>query len=829
MRTTKKHFIFSLLSILILSSNGIHSQQMKLPDYLYEEFRKTPSPINKVRIKINPTELQWPSVAHWENRKVVYNIYLSQDSLFLSAKTQKSKNQKYCFYNPHKRLNPGVWYWKYEIVENDKVETKGTYSFVVTKEIPTFETPDFSEFMNNISKKHPRVMNQGNDIHLIRKQANTHPAYNGIVKKGMEVLKQEIYKGPLDDKDPAKAKKLQGVSGQEIRRYHVAIQAYVLSGNKELFDNLLNRINVLLTWPTHDLLGSQVLTCLSMGYDVLYDELSPTLKMKMIQCIEQQMCKGLDRWPGRIETRQVENHFWQMEIAGNFNAALATIHDSKIAQNMLEYTYELFIARFPNLSTKDGGGWAEGMGYFGVNHSCIVDMAILMKKVANANVFQMPWYKNLPDYYTYFAPVASQVSGFGDMHDRIKNGTFQGISSSLILSHETNNLSANYRLTSQLNNTPDKELLLNNTEAWYQIVNNVKIKPEELKLPEQMPNDKVFYNTGLAAMHTCITNPAAGTSVYFRSSPFGAKGHMHANQNSFNIARKGERLFYSTGYYTSFADPHSMTSYRNTRAHNTILINGCGQAYGHEGYGFIKRFLSGTELTYVCGDATAAYKPTVDKQFLSMNAESDVKETKEYGVGDAKLDLFERHLVFIRPDIIAIYDVLKSQQDCDWTFLLHTMKDQQPNIDKNGILHVTSTWNAACVNVFGSYPLKAESTDQFFSPAIDFKKKYHEVPNQHHVSYKTQNKSKSMRFLAVLQLGDKEEKLIPVQPNEKGEIKLGEILIIAELDANKPAAMTVKTPKSSLSVQASKAFSTLKEAGKEEISYNQYPEQMTCN
>lgn len=69
-----------------------------------------------------------------------------------------------------------------------------------------------------------------------------------------------------------------------------------------------------------------------------------------------------------------------MELAGNFIAALATVHDLPSSREMLEYTYGLFLARFPNLSTRDGG-WAEGFSYFGVNESCIVDMALLMKRV----------------------------------------------------------------------------------------------------------------------------------------------------------------------------------------------------------------------------------------------------------------------------------------------------------------------------------------------------------------------------------------------------------------------------------------------------------------
>ena len=814
--------LLSYLSICCISH--IQSQHVIYPQRLYEDFRKVSSPINNKEIKINPTELLWPSVKYWEGRDVVYNVYLSRDSLFPETTTFVSKNQRTCFYNPHKILDAGIWYWKYDIVDKDKIETKGIYSFVVPPKTITFESPCFTDFANNISKNHPRIMNQGNDINSVRKQMKNYPAYNTIVNNAMNALEFEVYQGPYYDENPAVEKRLQKMHSIEFKRYHDILQCYVLTGEEKLLDNLLSRINILLTWPTHDLLGSQVLTALSLGYDALYNELPANLKKQILQKIEQQMCSGLEKWPGGIETKQVENHFWQMEISGNFCAALATIHDSEIAKEMLKYTYELFIARFPNLSTKYDGGWAEGMGYFAVNNSCIINMALWMKKIAGVDVFHMPWYKKLSDYYIYFAPVNGQIEGFGDSHERKENGNKEGTSISFILSCESHYPSANYRLLSQFKAAENKSTFFNSIEPWYQMVNSIQFNSEKLVLPDSMPNEKVFYSTGLAAMHTDIKNVDKGTSVYFRSSPFGAKGHMHANQNSFNIARKGERIFYSSGYYTSFADPHSMTSYRNTRASNTILVNDCGQAFGHEGYGFIKRFLAGKEITYVCGDATAAYKPTTDKQFLTMNAENGIKETQAYGVGDSKLKLFERHLAFIRPNLIVIYDVLESEQDCNWTFLLHTMKDQQPTIEKSGTLRVVTPLNTACVNVFGSSFIQPFCTNQFFSPAIDFKKKYKEVPNQYHISYKTAKKSKRMRYLAILQLGENGDKLTPIHPNHKGEIRLGDITISAEMSPTKPAKMNIKTTKTSLDVQPTKTI--LKDTTKKQICYNQYPEQM---
>jgi hypothetical protein len=115
------------------------------------------------------------------------------------------------------------------------------------------------------------------------------------------------------------------------------------------------------------------------------------------------------------------------------------------------------------------------------------------------------------------------------------------------------------------------------TEPGYQIVNDIRFGTPQVAPPVNLPQARLFPGVGLAALHTDVLNSSRDTAVYFRSSPFGAKGHMHANQNAFNLSRRGEPLFYSTGYYTSFADAHSMSSYRHTLAHNTILVNGRGR------------------------------------------------------------------------------------------------------------------------------------------------------------------------------------------------------------------------------------------------------------
>ena len=795
--------------VLLLTFAFIARLQAQMPASLYEEWRKTSYPADDAVVSTNPSPLLWKSDKYWEKRKVTYNVYLSRNAAFPKAETQSSMNQRYCFYNPHRKLESGKWYWKYETVENGKVSSSEVYSFIVPESADGLVTPTAEEFRNNISKSHPRVMNYGRSMADIHRDAPQHRLYKSIINTAKEAAAKQIYRGAVTDPNPATARRLNQKAGKEVALYHELLEGYTLSADNDMKDALLKRTDVLLSWPTNDLLGSKVLTALALGYDMLYDELTAETKRQILTTIDKQFKEGLARWPGFTEARQVENHFWQMELAGNFTAALDTRGELESATEMLDYTYGLFIARFPNLATQDGG-WNEGEGYYSVNQTAVVDMALLLKKLGGIDIFKMGWYRNLPDYFTYFSPVASPVSGFGDMHDRVETGGLKGRSEMLTIGCEENNPYALYRffqsvrpVESFFGATADEKYWrkpLAKTEPWYQIVNNISVAPKRAKAPANQPTDKVFYGVGAAAMHSCLADQAKDVTVFFRSSPFGSKGHAHADQNSFNISRHGERLFYPTGYYTSFADLHSLTSYKHTRACNSMLINGYGQAFGHEGYGWIKRHIEGENMSYVCGEAGEAYKKTTDKQFADFMKEKGIKQDAHFGMGDTPMKKFERHLVFVRPDVVVIYDVLEADEASEWNLLLHTMRPS--TVDKNKLTVETSR-SYAEAQVFGSTAVKGSVTNKFFSPANDFKKKYQNgTPDQYHATFCNTEKVKQMRYLTIINMCDKGAKVTAQKSSGKGKWKIGDLQIEAEMDATKAPHATIKYGKEQLSIGA---------------------------
>jgi parallel beta-helix repeat protein len=142
--------------------------------------------------------------------------------------------------------------------------------------------------------------------------------------------------------------------------------------------------------------------------------------------------------------------------------------------------------------------------------------------------------------------------------------------------------------------------------------------------------------------------------------------HQHKDQNSFVIYRGSG----SGGWLAIDANRCSGSNglSKDTRVHNSILVNNEGQRYGY-GTGDIIKFEAGNNYTYVVGDASDAY----------------YTDPGGWGHGkDKMLSIFQRELVHIFPGYVVVFDRITptSQfQNATITYLLNTY--YQPVINGN--------------------------------------------------------------------------------------------------------------------------------------------------
>lgn len=125
-------------------------------------------------------------------------------------------------------------------------------------------------------------------------------------------------------------------------------------------------------------------------------------------------------------------------------------------------------------------------------------------------------------------------------------------------------------------------------------------------------------------------------------------GHQHPDINNFVIYANGTWLAIDPGY----------SKLKETRNHNTLLVNGEGQAGAGEKW---LDYMAFQKREPAPGITLAETSPEVD--YIIGNAGNIY-------IDEANLDYFERQLMFIKPDLIIIADRLKAKVNSNYEWLL---------------------------------------------------------------------------------------------------------------------------------------------------------------
>jgi hypothetical protein len=230
--------------------------------------------------------------------------------------------------------------------------------------------------------------------------------------------------------------------------------------------------------------------------------------------------------------------------------------------------------------------------------------------------------------------------------------------------------------------------------------------------------------------------------------------------------------------------PHYEKWFKATIGHNTVLIDGKGQPIGSgESYGWIARFLHGESISYALGDASKAY----DNQF---------KEPQKAG-----MQLFRRHLVFLRPSYIVVYDELEADHSAEWTWLIHSPYEISVDHESH-IFSASSTQAISRVDQFASAELAVELSTEFDPKPVNFRGlkgpdgKILEYKDQWHIYSRSKQKSEKFRYLTVFQVKSMNDhaEFIDIKATD-GSIKLSNWEIRAELDLSKEASFKILNQK----------------------------------
>ena len=171
---------------------------------------------------------------------------------------------------------------------------------------------------------------------------------------------------------------------------------------------------------------------------------------------------------------------------------------------------------------------------------------------------------------------------------------------------------------------------------------------------------RCFPDIGVAAMRSSWHKDA--TFVGFKCGPRYNHGHLDAN--SFVVSGSGERLLIDEGVWEPYAKDLGCDDEverrwnfdaNGTAGHNTLLVDGQGQRRGKE-----KSERAGGRIVKFRHNADIGADRMVDV------AVGDA--TEAYG---GKLQKFLRTLVFVKPDLLLVFDQIAAYQPCFLEWLFH--------------------------------------------------------------------------------------------------------------------------------------------------------------
>ena len=199
--------------------------------------------------------------------------------------------------------------------------------------------------------------------------------------------------------------------------------------------------------------------------------------------------------------------------------------------------------------------------------------------------------------------------------------------------------------------------------------------------------------------------------------------------------------------------------------------------------GKIQYFEDNNLFTYALADASDAYQGGVtDKMWIKKMAEAGVEASRKNGFGNAGVTKFKRHLLFIKPHTLIIYDELEAEKPISWTWLLHSPHEMKLSSD---YLFTSNQKFQSRMKLLSSIDCEQMIDTKFHEPAVNWvKKKLNgklvEYKDQWHFKAKTE-KSSRVKFLSVIQLSPKDNNFSPLKIQSSGKIEFDDFKLITDL------------------------------------------------
>ena len=630
-------------------------------------------------------------------------------------------------------LEPGEYAWNVEACDSREniLARRGFWFFRVPEGAAEFPWEDPAAILARVPDSHPRYMFLADRLPEIRATLATtrKRAWDSVRASAQRYLTAELPVPPEYHTytDPARQRMgytkyyayLRGIVDSAMSTMALA---YVLSGDERFG---LAAKKILLEVETWGIEGPMSVSAtwgdepgLSMArhghraYDWLYplfDDSERARVREMTIGRARQVLARLKR--ADYLAQPAESHNGRL-IAYLSEYAVSLKGEAPDAVEWLDYSLSALTTFYPHWGDSDGG-WAEGVSY-GLSYNAIYLSALeSLLAAAGYDLYRRPFFREVRKFFLYCTSPVGEIKPFGDGTEGAVGSSGSGLMTHFARRFE--DAACLWYAQQAGTSTGDPLISLLTEDA---------LKPGP---PASLPAAAVFRGIGWAALHSALDKPREDTFVLLKSSPFGSVSHSHADQNSFAVLKGGRALAIPSGYYgPSYGMPHHDLWTRQTKANNSILVDGQGQQWGRmSACGHISAFRHQRVLTAVTGDAAAAY--------------------------GGKIKTFLRHLVFLRPAILVSLDELEAPQPAEFRWLLHAF--EQMEIDEAARQLISYRTGATLMARLDSPAgLAFSQTDQFDTPFNEGNPPEYqeEKANQWHFTARTVEKASQTRIGAAM-------------------------------------------------------------------------------
>ena len=381
----------------------------------------------------------------------------------------------------------------------------------------------------------------------------------------------------------------------------------------------------------HHLLG------LAMLFDYAGPELDPDLRKLIRETLVARTTTQHHAFSRVPPAGYLCNQTW-VNITGMLAAGLALFDEEPAAANWIALVRDILSKTM--LALGSDGGSQEGVGYWEYGFEYLLKLMHLSRQLLGDDHYSHPWFRHTAQYALHMSiPRGSwrQAGSVVDLGDCPRYHWYGP-------DYQLRALAAEYRdgtaqwLAAQINQAGTAAPI----SPWLNLLwFDPRVKPEP---PAALSTARRFEDLGIVPARSDWTGdeslvvfkcgPAVGlhAAKKFPELAANSAGHAHPDANHFVFFGHGEWLIRNQGYVQ-----------RQTKYHNTLLVNGQGQ-YDAVGWfdgdaqvraGRFPRVLRTefqAEWDWIVGDATEAYRP-----------ECGVKQ-------------YIRQLIFLKPDILIVAD-----------------------------------------------------------------------------------------------------------------------------------------------------------------------------